>query len=59
MQKRARAAGGTLELRSAEVDRVEGWLRDGSFEAGVVLTLDPLAMAAWFWPASFIRSAVA
>ena len=44
MQKRARAVGGTLELRSAEVDRVEGWLRDGSFEAAVVLALDPLAM---------------
>ena len=44
MQKRARSAGGTLELRSAEADRVEGWLRDGSFESGVVPALDPLAM---------------
>ena len=44
MQKRARAVGGTLELRSAEADRVEGWLRGGSFEAGVVVGLDPLAM---------------
>ena len=44
MQKRARAAGGTLELRLAEADRAEGWLRDGSFDAGVVPSLDPLAM---------------
>ena len=44
MQKRARAVGGTLELRAAEVDRVEGWLREGSFAAGIVLSLDPLAM---------------
>ena len=44
MQKRARAAGGTLELRLAEADRVEGWLRDGSFDAGVAPSLDPLAM---------------
>ena len=44
MQKRARAAGGTLELRSAESDRVEGWVREGSFDAAVVLGLDPLAM---------------
>lgn len=44
MQKRARAAGGTLELRLAEADRVEGWVRDRSFDAGVVPTLDPLAM---------------
>lgn len=43
MQKRARSAGGTLELRSAEVDRVEGWLREGSFDAAVVVGLDPLA----------------
>jgi ABC-type transport system substrate-binding protein len=41
MQKRARGAGGTLELRSAEVDRVEGWVRDGSFESGIVSWLDP------------------
>jgi hypothetical protein len=44
MQKRVRAAGGTLELRAAESDRVEGWLREGAFEAGVVVTLDPLGM---------------
>jgi ABC-type transport system substrate-binding protein len=41
MQKRARTAGGTLELRSAEVDRVEGWLREGSYESGIVSWLDP------------------
>ena len=44
MQKRARASGGTLELRLAEADRVEGWVRDGSFDAGVIPALDPLAM---------------
>lgn len=44
MQKRARVAGGTLELRLAEADRAEGWVREGSFDAGVVPTLDPLAM---------------
>ena len=44
MQKRARSAGGTLELRLAEADRVEGWVRDGSFEAGIVPSLDGLAM---------------
>lgn len=44
MQKRARSAGATLELRSAEANRVEGWLRDGLYEAAVVVALDPLAM---------------
>lgn len=41
MQKRARAAGGTIELRQAESDRVETWVRDGDFEAAVVVALDP------------------
>ena len=51
MQKRARAAGGTIELRQAETDRVETWLRDGEFEAGVVVALDPLGHC-WVcrWP---------
>lgn len=44
MQKRARAGGGTLELRLSEVDRVDGWLRDGTYDAAVVSMLDPLAM---------------
>lgn len=44
MQKRARAVGATLELRSAEADRVEGWLREASYSAAVVVSLDPLAM---------------
>ena len=44
MQKRARGVDATLELRMAEADRVEGWVRDGSFDAAVVTTLDPLAM---------------
>lgn len=41
MQKRARAAGGTIELRQSEADRVETWLRNGEFEAAVVVALDP------------------
>jgi ABC-type transport system substrate-binding protein len=44
MQKRARATGGTLELRLAEADRVEGWVGDGAFDAAVVLGVEPLAM---------------
>ncbi len=42
MQKRARAAGGTIELRQAEADRVETWIRDGEYEAAIVVALDPL-----------------
>lgn len=42
MQKRARAAGGRIELRQAEVDRVEPWLREGAYDAAVVTHLDPL-----------------
>lgn len=42
MQKRARAAGGRIELRQAEVDRVEPWVREGAYEAAVVTHLDPL-----------------
>ncbi len=51
MQKRARAAGGTLELRVAEADRVEGWLRDSSYEAALVVSADPL-VPCWIcrWP---------
>ncbi len=45
IQKRVRLFGGNgarVELRAAEFDRVEGWLADGSFEAAVVVALDPL-----------------
>jgi ABC-type transport system substrate-binding protein len=52
MQKRARAAGGALELRSAEADRVEGWVRDGTFDAGLVSWLDPPA-GAMCWQCRF------
>jgi ABC-type transport system substrate-binding protein len=42
MQKRAKSAGGTIELRAAEADRVEGWVRDGAYSAAIVPILDPL-----------------
>ena len=58
MQKRARAAGGTLELRAAEVDRVEGWVRDGAFEAGLVSWLDP-PPGAMCWQCRFGSDAAA
>lgn len=41
MQKRARAAGGTLDLRVAEADRVEGWLAAGEYDAAVAMAWDP------------------
>jgi hypothetical protein len=52
MQKRARAAGGTIELRAAESDRVEGWVRDGTYEAAVVTGVDPPGGPCWQcrWP---------
>jgi hypothetical protein len=40
MQQRARPAGGTLELRNAEADRVEGWVAGGSYGAAVVMRYD-------------------
>ncbi len=40
MQKRAHPAGATLELRSAEADRVERWVAEGSYQAAVVMQLD-------------------
>lgn len=51
MQKRAREAKGTLELRQADADRVEAWVREGDFEAAIVLGLDPLGRC-WVcrWP---------
>lgn len=51
MQKRARAGGATIELRQAEADRVEGWLRDGDFDAAVAVHTDPLG-GCWScrWP---------
>lgn len=51
MQKRVREAKGHLELRHAEADRVEVWVREGNFEAAIVLGLDPLGRC-WVcrWP---------
>ncbi|HEX7167606.1 MAG TPA: ABC transporter substrate-binding protein, partial [Acidimicrobiales bacterium] len=40
MQKRARAAGGRLELRAAESDRVEPWLGEGSYQAALAMSYD-------------------
>ncbi|HEX4979581.1 MAG TPA: ABC transporter substrate-binding protein [Acidimicrobiales bacterium] len=40
MQKRTRDAGGRLELRAAEADRVEGWLAERSYDAAIVLLFD-------------------
>jgi MarR-like DNA-binding transcriptional regulator SgrR of sgrS sRNA len=40
MQVRARAAGGELELRNAESDRVEGWLAAGTYDAAIVQAFD-------------------
>lgn len=40
MQRRARAVDAELELRNAEADRVEGWLRDGDYDAALVPGLD-------------------
>lgn len=40
MQKRAHPGGGRLELRNAEADRVEGWVAEGSYQAGVLLQYD-------------------
>ncbi len=51
MQRRARAVEGTIELRSAEADRVEGWLRAGSYDAALVVRPEPLATCwACRWP---------
>ena len=55
MQKRVRvdtAGKATIELRSAEADRVEGWLAAGEYEAAIVPYLDPLG-GCWTcrWPA--------
>jgi ABC-type transport system substrate-binding protein len=40
IQKRARGHG-KLELRNAEVDRVQGWLAEGSYDAAVAPAFDP------------------
>ena len=40
MQKRAHPAGGRLELRNAEADRVERWVAEGAYQAAVVMQLD-------------------
>lgn len=51
MQKRVREADGTLELRQADADRVEGWVMERDFEAAIVVGLDPLGRC-WVcrWP---------
>jgi ABC-type transport system substrate-binding protein len=54
MQKRVRAdtdGKATIELRSAEADRVEGWVARGEYEAAIVPSLDPLG-GCWTcrWP---------
>jgi hypothetical protein len=41
MQKRARAAGGSYELRQSEADRVEGWLARGEYQAAITPIYDP------------------
>ncbi|MDP9386887.1 MAG: ABC transporter substrate-binding protein, partial [Actinomycetota bacterium] len=40
MQKRVHPAGGRLELRNAEADRVERWVAEGSYQAAVVMQAD-------------------
>ncbi len=40
MQKRVQVGGGRLELRNAEADRVEAWVREGSYQAAVTLLYD-------------------
>jgi hypothetical protein len=40
MQMRARDTGGRFELRAAEADRVEGWMREGSYQAALVMAYD-------------------
>lgn len=41
MQKRTRAAGGRIELRQAEVERVQSWVSGGNYDAAIVAQLDP------------------
>jgi hypothetical protein len=41
LQRRARAAGGTVELRNAETDLVERWVATGDYEAALVWQYDP------------------
>jgi len=40
MQKRVQGAGGAFELRNAEADRVEAWLRAGDYAAAVEVAYD-------------------
>jgi hypothetical protein len=40
MQKRVTSAGGSLELRNAEADRVEGWLASGDYAAAVAMSYE-------------------
>jgi hypothetical protein len=52
LQKRARAAGGTVELRNAEADRVERWVASGDFDAALTwvygeATGDVVAVGLW------------
>lgn len=41
LQRRARAAGGTVELRNADTDLVERWVASGDYEAALVWQYDP------------------
>jgi hypothetical protein len=52
LQKRARAAGGTVELRNAEADRVERWVASGDYDAALTwvygeATGDVVAVGLW------------
>jgi hypothetical protein len=40
MQKRARTVGAQLELRTAEADRVERWVSEGTYDAAIVMDID-------------------
>lgn len=37
LQKRVKAAGGVVELRNAEAERVEGWVASGDYDAAVLM----------------------
>ena len=40
VQKRVQGAGGAVEFRNAEADRVEGWLASGDYSAAVVMAYE-------------------
>jgi ABC-type transport system substrate-binding protein len=45
LQKRARAAGGTVELRNAEADRVDRWVASGDYDAALTWVYGDAATA--------------